>query len=291
MLQTKSKEDIEILRQAGKILANILAALEAEVQSAFTPSTDSNIDSSTGSNGEPKTINSLDLENLARKLTAEAGATPAFLGYTPEGADRPFPAALVLSINDVVVHGIPNEKIQVILPGDLVTLDMGISYKGRIVDSAITICAGGEDKTDERGRKLLQAGRECLNAAVEACKNWRTEYPSGIKTGDIGAEIEKANAYYKKTYGFSMAEYLGGHGVGFSVHEDPFIPNFGKKGQGPVLVPGSVIAIEPILNEGKEHIRLESDGYTIKTKDGKRSVHFEHTIVITPDGAEVLTEV
>ena len=88
-----------------------------------------------------------------------------------------------------------------------------------------------------------------------------------------------------------MAEYLGGHGVGFSVHEDPFIPNFGKKGQGPVLVPGTVIAIEPILNEGKEHIKLEADGYTIKTKDGKRSVHFEHTIAITADGAEVLTEV
>lgn len=277
MLQTKSKEDIEILRQAGKILANILTSLENEVQSAFT--------------SDPvRTVSSLDLENLARKLTAEAGATPAFLGYTPEGANRPFPAALVLSINDVVVHGIPNEKIRVILPGDLVTLDMGVSYKGRIVDSAVTICAGGEDKTDEKGRKLLQAGRECLDAAVEACKNWRTAYPKGIKTGDIGSEIEKANEYYSKKYGFSMAEYLGGHGVGFSVHEDPFIPNFGKKGQGPVLVPGTVVAIEPILNEGKETIYLDTDGYTIKTKDGKRSVHFEHTIAITADGAEVLTE-
>jgi methionyl aminopeptidase len=283
MLQTKSKQDIEILRQAGKILANILAALDAEVQSAFVPNP--------GSSSDSKTVSSLDLENLARKLTAEAGAIPAFLGYTPEGADRPFPAALVLSINDVVVHGIPNEKIRVILPGDLVTLDMGISYKGRIVDSAITICAGGEDKTDERGRKLLQAGRECLDAAMEACKNWRKEYPKGIKTGDIGAEIEKANEFYKKKYGFHMAEYLGGHGVGFSVHEDPFIPNFGKKGQGPVLVPGSVVAIEPILNEGKANIFLDTDGYTIKTKDGKRSVHFEHTIVITEEGAEILTEV
>lgn len=280
MLQTKTKEDIEILRQGGKILGSILKELEKAVQDSFLP-VDADI--------EPKPITSLDLENLARKLTAEAGATPAFLGYTPEGAPRPFPAALVLSINDVVVHGIPNEKIQVILPGDLVTLDMGVTYKGRIVDSAVTICAGGEDKTDEKGRKLLQAGRECLDAALEACKNWRTQYPKGIKTGDIGAEIEQAQAYYKKTYGFNMAEYLGGHGVGFSVHEDPFIPNFGKKGQGPALVPGTVIAIEPILNEGKANIFLDTDGYTIKTKDGKRSVHFEHTVVITEEGAEILT--
>jgi methionyl aminopeptidase len=287
MLQTKSKEDIEILRQAGKILGSILKELENAVQSSFL----GEVDASKNDSSESKAITSLDLENLARKLTAEAGAIPAFLGYTPEGANRPFPAALVLSINDVVVHGIPNEKVRVILPGDLVTLDMGISYKGRIVDSAVTICAGGEDKTDEVGRKLLQAGRECLDAAMEACKNWRTQYPKGIKTGDIGAEIEKAQAYYKKTYGFNMAEYLGGHGVGFAVHEDPFIPNFGKKGQGPTLVPGTVVAIEPILNEGKEKIYLDTDGYTIKTKDGKRSVHFEHTIVITADGAEILTEV
>ena len=292
MLQTKSKEDIQILRQAGKILGSILKELENAVQNSFLDATESPLNgSSKNADKEPKPITSLDLENLARKLTSEAGATPAFLGYTPEGADRPFPAALVLSVNDVVVHGIPNEKIRVILPGDLVTLDMGVTYKGRIVDSAVTICAGGEDKTDEKGRKLLQAGRECLDAALEACKNWRTEYPKGIKTGDIGAAIEQANAYYKKTYGFNMAEYLGGHGVGFLVHEDPFIPNFGKKGQGPVLVPGAVVAIEPILNEGKEHIKLEADGYTIRTKDGKRSVHFEHTVVITEDGAEILTQI
>lgn len=189
MLQIKTPEDIEILRQAGKILAGILKALEAEVQSAFQ----------VGSGDSIKQVTSLDLENLARKLTADAGASPAFLGYKPEGADRPFPAALVLSVNDIVVHGIPNETIRVILPGDLVTLDMGISYKGRIVDSAITICAGGEDKTDEKGRKLLQAGRECLNAAIEACKNWKTDYPKGIKTGDIGAAVDGALTYYTKT--------------------------------------------------------------------------------------------
>lgn len=275
MIQIKKAEDIEILRQGGVILADILRQLEERVQSTI-------------SSGEELT--SLDLENLARKLTAEAGATPAFLGYTPHGADRPYPAALCLSVNDVVVHGIPNENIIKIKQGDLVTLDMGISYKQRIVDSAVTISAGGEDKTNEKGRKLLQAGRECLDAAIEACKNWRADFPNGIKTGDIGEAIEKALEYYNKTYGFNFAEFLGGHGVGYAVHEDPFIPNFGKKGQGPVLEPGIVIAIEPIVNEKSEHISVDADGYTVRTDDGKRSVHFEHTILITDDGAEILTE-
>lgn len=268
MIQTKTKEDIEWLKEGGAILAHILKELEK----ATVPG-----------------VSSIDLENLARKLTAEAGATPAFLGYTPHGAERSYPAALCLSVNDVVVHGIPNEEPFIIKEGDLVTLDMGIAYKQRIVDSAITVVAGDIEKVNEKGRKLLQAGRECLDAALEACKHWPKEYPGGIKSGDVGNVIEKALSYYSKTYGFTAADGLGGHGVGYSVHEDPFIPNFGKAGQGPVLVPGTVIAIEPIINEGKKDIVLEDDGYTIKTKDGKRSVHFEHTLVITEDGAAVLT--
>ncbi len=269
MIQLKTRQDIDTLRQGGAILASILKALKEATVGG---------------------VSSLELENLARKLTAEAGATPAFLGYKPYGADRPFPAALCLSVNDAVVHGIPNEKPFAIKDGDLVVLDMGISYNGRIVDSAITVSAGGEDKTDERGRKLLQAGKEALAAAIEACKNWKQDFPNGIKTGDVGAAIDKSFAYYKKTYGFSMAEYLGGHGVGFSVHEDPFVPNFGKPGQGPVLQPGVVIAIEPIINEKSGETYLDSDGYTLRTTDKKRSVHFEHTIVITEEGAEILTQ-
>ncbi len=269
MIQRKTEKDIAILREGGRKLAFILG----ELHKAAVPG-----------------VSSFELENLARKLTEEAGAVPAFLGYTPEGAPRPYPAALCLSINDTVVHGIPNEVEYIVKPGDLVVLDMGIKYKDLIVDSAITISAGGEEATDEKGRKLLQAGRETLNAAIEACKNWKKDFPKGIKTGDIGHAVEEALKYYRKKYGFSDAEYLGGHGVGYSVHEDPFVPNFGSRGQGPALQPGTVIAIEPILNEGKPQIRLEKDGYTIKTVDGKRSVHFEHTIVITEDGAEILTQ-
>jgi methionyl aminopeptidase len=269
MIQLKTEKDIELLREAGKKLAYILG----ELGRATVPG-----------------VSSFSLEDLARKLTKEAGAVPAFLGYTPEGAPRPYPAALCLSINDVVVHGVPNEKEYVVKAGDLVVLDMGITYKKMIVDSAITVSAGGFDATDEKGRKLLQVGRECLDAAVEACRHWKKDFPKGIRTGDIGQAIENAYLFAHKKYGFNMAEHLGGHGVGFKVHEDPFIPNLGVPGQGPALKPGSVIAIEPILNEGKAQIRLEKDGYTIKTLDGKRSVHFEHTLVITENGAEVLTQ-
>lgn len=257
----KTAEDIEILRKAGAILADILRKLDIAAKPG---------------------VSSQDLEDLARKLTAEAGATPAFLGYTPQGASHPFPAALCLSVNDVVVHGIPNVNPSVLEEGDIVTIDMGISYKGLIVDSAITVGIG---EVDQRGKQLLKAGKETLDAAIELCKN-RTGV---IKTGDIGASVEKAGEYYHKTYGFNFAEGLGGHGVGYAVHEDPFVPNFGKPGQGVVLKPGMVIAIEPILNEGDSRITLDDDDYTYRTFDGKRSVHFEHTVLITETGAEVLT--
>jgi methionyl aminopeptidase len=267
MIQPKTKEDIETLREAGQILGTILKKLAEATKPG---------------------VSSLELENLARKLTAEAGAVPAFLGFTPHGAERAYPAALCLSVNDVIVHGIPNEKPFKIKEGDIVTLDMGISYKQRIVDSALTVIAGNSG--DERAKKLLQAGRECLAAALEACLHWPKDYPGGIKTGDIGSVIEKTLEFYHKTYGFNMAEGLGGHGVGYSVHEDPFIPNFGKPGQGPVLKPGTVIAIEPLVNEGKAGLSLDDDGYTIRTIDGKRSVQFEHTVAITEDGAIILTK-
>jgi methionyl aminopeptidase len=266
MISLKSSEDIAILRQGGTILAQILQKLAKYTKAGIT---------------------SLELENEARRLTAEAGAVPAFLGYQPEGADRPYPAALCLSINDVVVHGIPNEDIVIVKEGDIVVLDMGISYKQRIVDSAITVAIG---EVDERGLKLMQACKECLDAAIEALKHWPEDFPNGIKSGDVGHVIEKTLEHYRKKYGFHFADGLGGHGVGFSVHEDPFMPNIGKRGQGPILKPGLVVAIEPIVNEGKPDIYLEDDGYTIKTNDGKRSVQFEHTIAITETGAEVLTE-
>ena len=263
----KTQSDIAILRVAGQKLAHILNTLKDSVRIGMSSS---------------------ELEDIARDLTTKEGAVPSFLGYTPAIANRPYPAALCLSVNDVVVHGIPNEKPFVIKDGDILTLDMGISYKSLFVDSAITVPVG---TVDVKGKKLIEAGEVCLQAVIETLKNWPKDYPKGIKTGDVGGVVEKTLSFYRKTYGFNIVEIFGGHGVGYSVHEDPFIPNFGVRGQGVLLKPGMVIAIEPILAEGKGNVKIDKDGYTYRTVDGKRATHSEHTILITDAGAEVLTEI
>ncbi|MEI6042046.1 MAG: type I methionyl aminopeptidase [bacterium] len=263
----KPLEDIAILRVAGEKLARVLDSLKKSVRINMSSS---------------------ELEDLARELTEAEDAVPSFLGYTPAIAHRPYPAALCLSCNDVVVHGIPNERPFIIKEGDVLTLDMGISYKNLFVDAAITIPVG---EVDIKGRKLIESGEACLDAAIEALKNWPKDHPKGIKTGDVGYAVEKALAFYRKTYGFNIVEIFGGHGVGYSVHEDPFIPNYGMKGQGVILKPGMVIAIEPIIAEGKGVVKIDDDGYTYRTKDGKRATHSEHTILITDSGAEVLTTI
>lgn len=263
----KTLADIAILRVGGEKLARILNTLKDSVKIGMSSSA---------------------LEDIARDLTIKEGAVPSFLGYTPAIATRPYPAALCLSVNDVVVHGIPNEKPFTIKDGDVLTLDMGIAYKNLFVDAAITMAVGD---VDLKGKKLIESSEACLAAVVEALKNWPKNYPKGIKTGDVGFIVEKALAYYRKTYGFNVVEIFGGHGVGYSVHEDPFIPNFGMKGQGVLLKPGMVIAIEPIIAEGKGIVKIDKDGYTYRTVDGKRATHSEHTILITEAGAEVLTDI
>ncbi len=259
MIRIKTKEDIDKLRKGGKKLAKILKELEALVCPG---------------------LSSAALEEAALRLCEEEGGKPAFKGYKPQGAKRPYPAALCLSVNDIVVHGIPHEKPYEIEEGDLVTLDMGFTYEGLITDAAITIGVGA---IDEKGQKLLEAGAKCLEAGIFAAE-------AGKKTGDIGHAIGTTLDYYKKAYGFNIASGIGGHGVGYDVHEDPFVPNFSKPNQGVTLEEGLVIAIEPIINEKSPEVYLDDDGYTIRTEDGKRSVHFEHTVVITKDGAEILTQ-
>ncbi len=259
MIRIKTKEDIEKLRIGGKKLAKILKELAVLVHPG---------------------ISSAALEEAALRLCGEEGGKPAFKGYKPQGAKRPYPAALCLSVNDIVVHGIPHEKPYIIKEGDLVTLDMGFTYEGLITDSAITVGVG---KVDENGRKLLEAGAKCLEAGIFAAEE-------GQKTGDIGHAISTTLEYYRKAYGFSIASGIGGHGVGYDVHEDPFVPNFSKPNQGVVLEEGLVIAIEPIINEKSPEVYLDDDGYTIRTEDAKRSVHFEHTVVISKKGVEILTQ-
>jgi methionyl aminopeptidase len=262
MVRLKSTEEIAILREGGRRLALILSALKDMVKPG---------------------ISSAELEAEALRLCEHYEGKPAFKGYTPHGADRPFPSALCLTVNDGVVHGIPDEHPFELGAGDLVTLDMGLVYRGFITDAAITIGVGDIDMLDKKARALLEAGEKCLEAGIFAAR-------AGNKTGDIGHAISTTLQYYQKTFGFHFAEGLGGHGVGHSVHEDPFVPNFSRPHQGVLLQPGLVIAIEPIINEKGDGIVLEDDGYTIKTADGGRSVHFEHTIVITESGeAEILT--
>lgn len=254
MIQPKTTEEIAILREGGKRLARIIR----EVAKAAVPG-----------------ASTAELNALGEKLIAEGGDTPAFLNYTPGGAVRPYPAGVCVSVNDEVVHGIPNEQPKTLKEGDIVSIDIGLIHEGMVTDSAVTAAVG---KVDAVALKLLDITKKSLMQGISAVK-------VGATTGDIGFAIES----FVKPFGFSIVEELCGHGVGYSVHEEPQIPNYGVKGRGPRLPLGAVIAIEPMLNEGKKQIVLDKDGYTYKTKDGKRSAHFEHTIVVTENGSEILT--
>lgn len=216
------------------------------------------------------------LNEMAEEEVKKGGDELAFLGYTPEGARRPYPAGLCVSINDEVVHGIPNEKEKILKEGDIASFDMGLIHGGLITDSTITVAVGN---IDEKGQKLIDVTKKALDMAIEKAR-------AGNKVGMIGECIEK----YVKSHGFIPAEGLGGHGLGEKIHEEPFVANIGPKDRGPVLVAGQVIAIEPIINEGTKRIYLDRDGYTLKTADGLRSVQFEHTVLITDDNPIILTE-
>lgn len=255
MVRPKTPEQIEVMREGGRILAGILKELSDMTKPGATVSS---------------------INDLVNELCGKKNAIPVFLNYTPYGAERPYPGSICISINDEVVHGIPNEGGRIFKEGDVVALDMGIEYKKMIVDSAITVGVG---KIDEKAKKLISVTKQALQMGIDAAK-------AGKKTGDIGFAIEQ----FVKKYGYGIPLELGGHGVGFEVHEDPFVPNFGKKNQGVVLQPGMTIAIEPMLNEGSRKIYLDKDGYTLKTIDGGRSAHFEHTIAITEGDPIILTK-
>lgn len=255
MITIKTKEDIAILREGGKRHRAILNALAAMVKPGLP---------------------ALELENEARKLIAEGGDTSAFLDYTPFGADRPYPAAVCVSVNDEIVHGIPNEKEKILKEGDIVSIDLGLVHKGLITDAAVTVAVG---KVSPELETLLATTKKALHEGIKAAKGGNT-------VGDIGVAISRIALSHK----YGVVEELAGHGVGYAVHEDPYVPNYGEAGAGEKLVPGMVIAIEPMFNIGTKKIKLDKDGYTYRTADGKASAHFEHTVLITKGGAEVLTE-
>lgn len=254
MVKLKTKEDIAILREGGKRHAFILN----EIAKKVIPG-----------------VKTKDLNDYALELIRQGGDTPAFLNYKPKGVKRPYPAALCVSVNDEVVHGIPNEEEKVLKEGDIVSLDLGLNHRGLITDAAITVPVG---KISPELDKLLSDTKTALLAGIKQAKG-------GNRIGDIGSAIERI----AMSNGYGLIEELCGHGVGYSVHEDPFVPNYGESGKGMVLSPCLVIAIEPMFNMGTKEIFLDKDGYTYKTADGMPSAHFEHTILITKGDAEILT--
>ncbi len=254
----KTEEEIAKLREGGKRLGTILAKVAARIAPG---------------------VSTYDLDAYARELIAAGGDTAAFLNYQPYGASYPYPAALCTSVNGEVVHGIPKKEV-ILKDGDVVAIDLGLKHEGLFTDHALSVPVG---KVSKETAQLLAVTKAALEEGIFAIQ-------PGARVGDIGHAIE---SYIKKfgdgknTYG--IVDILSGHGVGREIHEDPFVPNYGKKGTGALLKPGMVIAIEPMVNLGTKEVVLDKDGYTYKTEDGKKSAHFEHTVLITDTGAEILT--
>lgn len=252
MLVLKTPEEIEIMAEGGRRLAEVLRTLQAEMRAGVTTK---------------------HLDHIAYQLIHKLGAKPAFLNYRPSGARRAYPYTLCASINDTVVHGQPSEYA--IQEGDLVKLDLGLIYKGFYLDSAVTAAAG---EVSREAKKLIAATREALEAGIAECYLGKT-------LGDIGCAIEKVAKKNK----FSVAEGLIGHGIGRSLHEDPPVFNFGKRGDGEPLEDGMVIAIEPMVAAGGGATVTRKDD-SFATRDGSLAAHFEHTVAITPAGPRILTE-
>jgi methionyl aminopeptidase len=248
----RTPEEREGITEAGRRLGAVLEILEREVRPGMTTA---------------------EIDARAEALIRETGDEPSFKGYMPEGADYPFPAALCISVNEEVVHGIPGSRV--LEDGDIVTLDLGLTHKGFVADSAVTVPVG---KVDPKVRELLDTTRLALENAIAAAR-------PGARIGDISA----ATGLTFAGTGFSVVKVLGGHGVGASVHEEPWIANDGHPGTGPEIIPGMVLALEPIANLGKASVFVGKDGYTFLTRDGSKSAHFEHTILIEEEETHVLT--
>lgn len=248
----KTKEEIQILREGGKRLASILHEIRDKAK--------------VGASAE-------ELNNLAITLAKKYDSTPSFLNYKPEGSGGGYPAALCVSVNDEVVHGLPFGKV--FKDGDIVGLDFGLKYKGLYTDMAIT---AGIGEIDSNAKKLINATEESLKRGVAVIHD-------GATVGDIGEAIQR----YIESQGFSIVRKLVGHGVGHAVHEAPEIPNYGLSGKGVVLKEGMVLALEPMVNEGGFDVTVSRDGFTWETRDHSRSAHFEHTILVTKTGSEILT--
>jgi methionyl aminopeptidase len=247
----KTRREIEVMREAGQHVAEILLVLRDRAKPGVT----------TG-----------ELNDVAAREIARRGIESSFLGYDPGGLP-PYPAVLCVSVNDEIVHGIPGKRE--LQPGDLLSLDFGISTRGFHADSACTIPVG---ELDPDARDLMETTHDALYQGI-------AQMVPGNRLSDIGHAVQ-ARA---EGAGYGVVRQFVGHGIGRVMHELPQIPNYGRPGRGPRLLPGMVFAIEPMVNAGSERVRMLDDEWTAVTEDGELSVHFEHTVLITDDGPEVLT--
>ncbi len=221
-----------------------------------------------GSAVEPG-VTTAELDKIAEKYILSQGAVPNFKNYNG------YPATACISINNEVIHGIPSKK-RVIKSGDIVSIDLGAKFEGYHGDNAATFACGD---ISAEAKRLMDTTRESLNAGISAAV-------SGGRLGDIGAAIQQ----YVEQRGYSVVRQFVGHGIGTQLHESPEVPNFGTHGRGIRLMPGMTLAIEPMINAGHYDVKVMPDGWTVLTKDGSLSAHFEHTIVITPDGPQIMTK-
>ncbi|HLG17911.1 MAG TPA: type I methionyl aminopeptidase [Blastocatellia bacterium] len=212
-------------------------------------------------------VTTRDLDGEAERMIRDAGAIPTFKGYNG------FPASICTSVNDEVVHGIPSNRR--LREGDIVGIDCGATYLGYVGDAAVSVAVG---RVSEDVARLMKATRESLFAAISKCR-------VGNRLGDVCNAVQS----YVEPLGYSVVRNYCGHGVGRAMHEEPQVPNYGKPGSGPVLREGWVIAIEPMINLGREDVKVLSDGWTVVTKDGRPSAHYEHTVAITENGPRILT--
>jgi methionyl aminopeptidase len=253
MIRLKTKEELLIMREAGKIVSYALDALRDVVKPG---------------------VSTAELESVAEKCITGCGAKAAFKGYRPTHADRPFPGAICASVNGEVVHGIPDNG-RILEEGDIVSVDVGVFFRGYYGDAACTYPVG---TIGPNRKKLLNVTEKSLELAIAASVKGNT-------VGDIGYAVES----YVQSYGFGVVRDYAGHGVGKKLHEAPQVPNFGQRGRGVTLQRGMTLAIEPMVVAGKEDVTLGSDGWVVVTADGSDAAHFERTIVIADDGPEILT--
>ena len=247
MVSLKTTRELRLMREAGKISQEALLKAGEAVKPGVT---------------------TFELDKIVRTTIEKAGAVPSFLGYGG------FPASACISVNNVVIHGIPSRK-QILKEGDIVSIDVGACYQGFNGDNAWTFACGD---ISMEAQKLLDATRESLFEAIKMAQ-------PGNRIGDIGSAVQK----YVEDRSYSVVRDFVGHGVGAKLHEDPSVPNYGTPGRGVRLLPGMTIAIEPMVNAGGHEVTVLGDGWTTVTRDGRLSAHFEHTIAITPDGPVILT--